>query len=175
MKIPLVLITSIIHINKLSIYTPEERYKQTLKTIESVQKNIPNAKIVILEASEYHDHLTNFNNTIVYNVKQSHIVSRIPKSCGEVMILREFLESDLFRELRPLIDRIFKVSGRYIIKDSFILDNFSFNKITVRRIYIPHSKNSDHSAVITLLFSFPENLTEFIIERLHKNISKMYV
>ena len=53
----LVLITSVINTGKVgwsytqtrSSYSPEERYNQSLQTIDSIRKYLPGAKIVFLE------------------------------------------------------------------------------------------------------------------------------
>ena len=59
----LVLITSIIktpntplsYTNKRSIYSHEERYEQTKKTIQSVREKIPNVKILMVECSDLNE------------------------------------------------------------------------------------------------------------------------
>ena len=56
----LVIITSVINISKdpldysrvRSVYTPEERYTQVIKTIESINGKIENSDILFLESSE---------------------------------------------------------------------------------------------------------------------------
>ena len=57
----LVLITSVINTpkkplsysNVRSVFTREERYEQTKKTIQSIREKIPNYKIMIVECTDF--------------------------------------------------------------------------------------------------------------------------
>ena len=59
----LVLITSIINTPKTplsyskirSVYTRNERFEQTKKTIESIKEKIPNHKILIVECTDFNE------------------------------------------------------------------------------------------------------------------------
>lgn len=113
-----------------SVYTSEERYQQTLKTIESVKKHIPNSYIVFIEGSilnqttetglkQLVDLYLNYSsdNTIYTAVNDIH------KSYAEGLTILKFLESEECKNLQ--IENLFKLSGRYYITNSFKLDEYT--------------------------------------------------
>jgi hypothetical protein len=172
----LFLITSCINIYKGTIYTPSDRYNQTINTINSIKKNFKNYKIIVLEGSEDLEKKINFENTEVY--RSNVIVSGMDKSIGESYLLIDFLNSENFMNIKFSFDIIFKMSGRYSLVDNFNIENYKCtDKITIRQVNIWNDPNykrdpkckglhSDNIATVTVLFSWPPKLTEFIINQL---------
>ena len=173
----LFMITSLINVNPgyCSVFTSEERYEQTLNTIQSIRNKVPNAKIVVLEAS-FGDKKIIFDDVIMYYVDNSQICYH--KSIGEATILKNFLNSTVYKSLiRDENYIVCKISGRYYLDDNFNIQNFDNNKINCRLIDTqndPNNKDYDINKIIinpdicgvTSLFGFPSTMTEYINERL---------
>jgi hypothetical protein len=131
------LITSIIEVdnaNELkkgqirSVLTTEERYSDTVKTINSIVEREPNAKIFLLEASKpYYSELA-----IKYsNLEYIHLESTSPdtantvrttksKSYGESIMILDFLKSHKTVILE--YDHLIKLAGRYYIVNDYLKD-----------------------------------------------------
>jgi hypothetical protein len=111
-----------------SVFSPEERYQQTVRTIESIRAQVPQAKIMLVEAGLKDDpfNVRNLVDNFCY-IGDSWLVrlacdSRF-KSLGEVVMLlygRTFL---------PLAERYFKMSGRYYLNDDFNLVSWQSGEI----------------------------------------------
>jgi hypothetical protein len=70
----LFLVSSIIYLEKNTIYSPQERYEQTLETIKSIYNKIPNAKIIILESSPINTPTIQFSNADLYRVSNPEYI-----------------------------------------------------------------------------------------------------
>lgn len=163
----LFIITSVVHINRSigwtytsirSYYSDEERYSDTLKTIESIRRHVKNSKIVLLEGSRLSEtEEAGFKQNVDYFIDYSNDplihekVNTNKKGQGEVWKLIKFLTEN--RELINNFLRIFKISGRYWLSDVFNLNNFSFEKDTALKcsavgvstvLYSIVSKNLDN-------------------------------
>jgi hypothetical protein len=129
----LVIITSVINISKnpldytntRSIYTPEQRYTQTIKTITSIRYKIENSEILFLESSDIDDDKENIiKNMVDYYVKligddiKEIIDGKFKASAESTQILEGLKEIDISK-----YSNIYKISGRY-----FLNDNFDYSK-----------------------------------------------
>jgi len=125
-----------------SIYTPQERLTQTIETIESVRKNIPNSYIVlydnsILDNSDYYSivdrvdcFINNQNDDIINNFTNNSI----HKLYGEIAQTYRILEYIKIYHKTMNVKNIFKITGRYCINENFdysMLD--SINNIIFKR------------------------------------------
>lgn len=163
----LYMITSIVHLQHLSVFSPKQRYEQTIETIHSVRAKDPNGIIVVIESSPIlEESRVVFDGVHMYYIKNPSRIFAIGKSQGECEILKEFMTSDMYNSFKNNIDIVIKLSGRYRITDDANIQQLDKKKITVRRVYFPHVVNPDKSACITILFSFPIDMTDFILERL---------
>jgi hypothetical protein len=149
----LVLITSVIkthnkplsYINTRSIYTHQERFEQTKKTIQSIREKIPNVKIFIVECSnldnEQNEYLKNncdyFLNLINQPDKVENIYS-ISKALGEGTMTIEAI--NYIKENNIEFDSLFKITGRYWLSNNFNYKNFENNNIIVH--YIQNNINN---------------------------------
>jgi hypothetical protein len=127
-----VFITSAVNA-KFSLYSPEERLEQTLQTIASVRKYIPNAVICLTECSqpsvsseieqqlaEHIDHYIDFSND--ENVKYIHDtieVQDIVKNLTELSVVYNLIGLAQDEGWFDDCERVFKVSGRYELTDRF--------------------------------------------------------
>jgi hypothetical protein len=118
------IVTSVINSVYPSKYSKEERYAQTLQTIESINQYAPHSIIFIIEGSDYKwpDNIRSDNLHVLY--KDSKVDYH--KSIGEISLLKRCLYSDDFKKCMEMnnIELIFKISGRYVLNESFKICNF---------------------------------------------------
>jgi hypothetical protein len=85
------------------------------------------------------------------------------KSEGEASIITFALNSIMLRTMIP--ERIFKISGRYLLTNNFDYQtHLNSNKIVVRRI--TENTSPVVETTITSLYSFPLTYVPYILERL---------
>ena len=122
---PLFIVTS--YINEKStntIFTQNERYLQTLQTIDTIKIAYPDSVIIVVEGSDY-----KYNNQLYNTYDKLHIyylqtnISAISKSIGEATLLKDILTSDIYNTIieKHKIDVVFKLSGRYLLNENFKL------------------------------------------------------
>lgn len=170
----LVLITSVINtVNKRlsyysfrSIYTKNERFKQTLKSIESIRKYIPDSYIYLIECSDDIDeeekifielvdtYVNCFNVNKVKNAVQSH-----NKGIGEMNFLLYFLNN--FDNLYEF-DHFFKLSGRYYLNNGFDFDKFKSHSNIFKK---------EHHSFVTIFYKITKDFYKSFIEIINNNIN----
>lgn len=170
----LVLITSVINtINKplsyysfRSIYTKNERFKQTLKSIESIRKYIPNSYIYLIECSNDIDEEEKIFKELVdtyvncFNVnKVKNAIQSPHKGIGEMNFLLYFLNN--FDNLYEF-DHFFKLSGRYYLNNEFDFDKFK-NPTNI-------FKKENHS-LVTIFYKITKDFYKSFIEIINNNIN----
>ncbi len=162
----LVLITSVIntgnqpwsYTSNRSVYSPQERYEQTLQTIQSVKGRLPDAKIFLVECSdisafEIKDKVDYFLNLYEYPEVRSACLETNKKGFGEAVQTKVAVEYIL--EMQILFHRLFKISGRYFLNENFremnyLLDGYTFKK---------HVITGDGAiAISTVVYSVPFKL-----------------
>ena len=161
----LVLITSIVctpdiplsYISSRSVFTHEERFEQTKKTIESIREKIPNSKIFIVECSdlnsEQNDYFikhTDFFLNLYCDENARQNIYSISKSLGEGTMTYCALEYIINNNIHS--DNLIKMSGRYWLSDNFNYNNFENSNIVIK--YIDDNLNN----VFTALFKLPNEL-----------------
>lgn len=133
-----------------SVYTTQERITHTLRTIESIRKKIPNARIVLLELGKHPDELAKLKDKVdefVFLGNNPFVrlaVDGEHKGLGEAVGL-------IFgcKYIRKYDDYyLFKVSGRYFLDENFKLSEWNENgKKISAKVY-------DRS-ISTRLYGFP--------------------
>ena len=120
-----VLITSIIHTtnsslnysNTRSIYSHQQRFEQTLETIESIRKYMPDVDIMVIESSPVSDYMSKISEKVDHfmNLEFNEIVNNgKEKGKGEAILLINALSF-----LKDKYDAVYKISGRYVLQPSF--------------------------------------------------------
>jgi hypothetical protein len=123
------------YVENRSIYSTETRYEQTLDTIESIRKKIPDSCIFLIDNSNLDRDMYNKLNELcdvfinpIYDKKLKYYTDRnIYKSIAEGYQIMYFL--DLFKQLDIKFDRFFKISGRYYLNNKFKYNKFLSNNI----------------------------------------------
>jgi len=133
----LVIITSVLNtVNKplsyyhqRSIFTVHERYKHTLKSIQSIRKYIPDVEILFCECSDMTDmplYEKDIRAKVDYYYNFNNIRSKVEsplKGLGEAYIL-----INGFEKIHKSYKNIFKLSGRYYLNSNFNYEMFNNNK-----------------------------------------------
>jgi hypothetical protein len=119
-------------VNQLSVYNDEQRFQQTIETINSIDKYCPSNKKFMFDSSpnipkdEYTKHLNSMGVNILY-VGQEPAIKNYSnagaRSLAECIAFNIFL--DWFKENKIDSKRIYKLSGRYQINDNFVLNDES--------------------------------------------------
>lgn len=106
-----------------SVFSPEKRAKQTLRSILSVRDSLPNARIVLIEgglATAVPSEIKSAVDEYVYVGEMSHVrmcVRSKFKGLGEVAMLLAGINR--MTKLKRSITRICKLSGRYYLDRHF--------------------------------------------------------
>ena len=124
-----------------SIYTTEERYEQTLKTIESIRHYIPNSYIILFDNSDFDEKqyselktkcdlfLNVCNDVDVYEYTNNKIYKLYGELAQTAYVLKYISEN--LGHLK--FDNFFKISGRYWINESFNYNSYINNNNIFKR------------------------------------------
>ena len=169
-----VIITSVIYFssNRLSysatrsVFSPEERTAQTIKTVESIRQNIPGAEIILLEIGRRKDisvALTGMVDRYIFvgnNLAVKWASGGRHKGLGEAMGLLAAA-----KKLKTGADFYFKVSGRYFLNDNFKLASWAGDEFVARM---------HDAAISTRLYGFGRKLFPDWQRALRKSLYPLY-
>lgn len=154
----IVIITSIFKVYmSTTIYNEEKRKSQIKESIYSIRNKIPNSYIVLLEGgtanksdidlfSELVDEFTIFD------------IKYLPKNKGEFSLIYNYLNSEIFSLKKHIFKTISKLSGRYILNDSFNFnESFCFKYRTFE----------EKGIMETRYYRFPINYLDKFIDKLN--------
>jgi len=176
----LVLITSVICIenkplsytNIRSVYSHEERFNQTQKTIQTIRGKIPNSKILIVECSNLNEVMSKYlvqNSDYFINLygdeKIRNNTTGISKALGEGTMT--ICAINYIKENNIIYDNFFKISGRYWLSDNFNYNNFNNNDIIINYI------NGDVENTSTSLYKLHKINVDDFIDYLNRNMNLM--
>lgn len=153
-----------------SLFSEQERFDQTLQTIQSIRTYSPTSIILLVEASKTHDinkeqlkqsvdhfyDISNHENTHNYCIQSNC------KGLGDAYILYKGLEyiKSLPEYQTNQLQNIFKLSGRYCL-------NSTFDRTTISNM------DPTFRLGLTILFSVPASLLYNFIEIVEKVIDTM--
>ena len=176
------IITSALN-TKFGVYTAEQRLAQTLDTIASIKRHVPNALIIAVElaaispslgqyeimqrVTDHYVDLSKDPNVIaIYNSTNNWDVV---KSTTEVMGFSNALQSLLSTNALAGINRVFKISGRYTLSDEFAATQF---ELLPGRIVVANRRPTQFGPTVTggiseqymsRLWSWPAEETQTVI------------
>jgi thymidylate synthase len=174
----LVLITSVINTpnkqlsysNIRSIFSREERFEQTKKTIQSIKEKISNCKIILVECTDFNEEENNyFKDNCDYllnlwNNKNIHdYIFGQSKSLGEGIMTIEALQ--YIQRQNFEYNYLYKISGRYWLNKNFTL-NYIKSNIFKRIQY-----NSNN--IFTALYKIDKQSVNKLLYFLENNIENM--
>lgn len=127
-------INSALNVKQLSIFNSQERYEQTLETLESINKHCVNSAKFIFDSSpnpvdeKYLSEITKIKNTWFIDMGHHDGVKLLSlnglRSQAECYSFMGFLS--WFKEQNIVGKRIYKLSSRYTLTDDFVLDDPSY-------------------------------------------------
>jgi hypothetical protein len=140
----LVIITSKIIVSKnaftytenRSVYSKEERFQQTLKTINSIRNYLENAFIILVDNSKFSnqefkilERLTDYFHNIIDNDDLNYYTDICSSKClAESAQIYNLWESYLNKIDISKVDNIFKISGRYEITQEISKETLNIDK-----------------------------------------------
>ena len=119
-----------------SIYSKDERFNQTLDTINSIKKRIPNPFIILFDNSTFSNDEYNILKNSVHSFMNlsgnegddlDFYTNKFPfKAFGEmyqmIEVYKNFFQGKNMKKLG--VKNIFKISGRYIVNENFNFANY---------------------------------------------------
>lgn len=124
-----------------SIYSTSERYQQTLETINSIRKKIPDSFIVLLDNSILEkDLISTLENCVdkFINIIDDDILNYYTNECkfkafGDIYQQIKFFDSFLKYIDTSNIINFFKISGRYIVNDNFDYELYNNDNTVIKK------------------------------------------
>lgn len=180
MKSLLFIITSVIDTPNIplsystvrSVFSRDERFEQTKKTISSIKEKIPEAKLMIVECSNYEtnkeqlDYLID-NSDYFFNLWDKQELHKYifgtSKALAEGMMTIELI--NYINNNNIIFDNYAKISGRY-----YLNDNFNINLNNDKPIIATLSNNNYTSLLYKLNYKYLILLKEQLISYLNKMI-----
>lgn len=152
-----------------SYFTKEERFTQTLDTIDSIRQFHDKAKIVLVECSDLEENIMNIlKNKVDYFIQTFHdssvhhaCLESFKKGYGEVKQVEK--ACDFIVENGITFKTLFKISGRYYLNSSFDKKNYSVTEFTF--------KMNIENGGSTVLYSVPYYLFNTYRQNIQKCIS----
>jgi hypothetical protein len=151
-----------------SVFNEEERFNQTLKTIQSIRDLKDGSKIMLVECSnlkEEYETALKKNVDIyqqLYNDNDNDIrgacLDSSKKGYGEVLKTRAAVNYLITNDIG--FERIFKISGRYWLNDRFDKSKFPNNKFVFR------APQAVWPVVPTVLYMVPKSLLTVYLQAL---------
>jgi len=167
---------------KYGVYSTEERFEQTKRTIQSVYDKVPTAEVLLvncsvgfaitpaqqkeLKCTSLADLSSDTNLAHIYNEPKTN--HDIVKNLSELYAFKTVLTK--MQSPLPAYDRIFKLSGRYYLTDEFNLANFSdptqyYFAQACQSQFPPMLTGNLAKQYMTRLWSFPKNSLKLVLSR----------
>jgi hypothetical protein len=118
----------------IGVFSPDERLKQTLETIDSIRKKAPDSYIILSDVSvekltEKYDELISkvdlFLNLdgVDFLLHFTKLGMKSQGECAMMYVVLDYLQKN--PEILEGVDRIFKITGRIQLDDDFSLDKYT--------------------------------------------------
>lgn len=171
----LFLITSVIntgnqswsYCTQRSFYSPQERFEQTLQTIESIRAlALPKTRIMLTECSDLTPEMTEalkskvefFIQCLDDEETRNACLNSEKKGYGEGKKTQKGIEYILSNKIQ--FNRLFKISGRYFLNSNFDESRYSSSTYTFRK------KTGGSNS--TVLYSVPFSLLDHFYTQIQK-------
>lgn len=178
----LFIVTSAVN-SKFGVFSPEQRLQQTLSTITSIRNKIPTAGIVIMECCgtpiteaqadqlrAVSDHFRDMSRDADVQALYDNDNWDVVKNGTEIMcfgrILNELRTDPVLVEKFKDVDRMHKMSGRYILNDMFDVETYEKSDVADRIIIGPKYKSQFPESVTTQPWQYMARLWSWPVSRL---------
>jgi len=156
-----IIVTSIVEISDKpldwsairSIYTHQQRFEQTLETIESIRKHLPDTDIILAECSpdsEYMKELEKRVDIFINTYPNNLIRNGFNKSVCEAQLMLYVFDRIDFSQYQ----NIFKMTGRYKLTDKFDRSVWMNNMVCGSLTYWYSSSIDPGPAIHTFFYKF---------------------
>jgi hypothetical protein len=153
--------TSFSYVKKRSIYSKQERVAQTINTIYSIRKHIPDSHIVLLDNSVFNILEQNILEQLVdtfINITDNKAVNYFTdvfeyKAFGEISQTLQFFELFLKADYSK-IKNFFKITGRYELNEEFDYDQYDNNL----NIFKKHLSVKDRDYFFTCFYKLDKSI-----------------
>lgn len=171
-------VTSAIN-SKFGVFNPAERLSQTLDTIKSIRERLPTAKIFIMECcgtplnddqrvalAKASDVLIDFSTDADVQSMYDNDNWDVVKNGTEIMCFGNALE--MLKDAGEFnnVDRIHKMSGRYVLNDMFDTDTYEQTEVKSKFVIGPKYKSQFPIEVTTVPLQYMARLWSWPIELL---------
>lgn len=168
--------------SKFGVYTPEERLAQTVITLQNIKFRVPNAKIIVMECAgtpltESQSNTLEQNCDLLLDFSRDADVKAIYQSDNWDVVKNSTEIMCFARALRMCqddgdfagLDRIHKMSGRYVLNDEFdpIVYEEHSDRIIIgpkHRSQFPFEVTGIELQYMARLWSWPADQTERVIQ-----------
>lgn len=156
-----------------SMFSTNDRVKQTLDSIKTIRSKVPNARIIMLEGGKV-DFSQQFSTLVdEYHYMNSKIarffVDHKNKGLGEVYLLGRGLRA--LPQKKEMI--AFKIAGRYELNESFEISRYLDGDVSFRVSHtLVHSKHFNKPIRVgelnTIIYSFYGNQKRYMLFTIYK-------
>lgn len=168
--------------SKFGVYTPAARMQQTLATLQNVRNKVPECKIVVMECAgtpltDAQSALIEENCDLLLDFSRDPDVQAIYQSDNWDVVKNSTEIMCFGRALRMCqddgdftgLDRIHKMSGRYVLNNEFNLDVYKQHSDRIiigpkHTSQFPYEMTGIKLQYMARLWSWPAALTEQIIQ-----------
>lgn len=176
-------VTSAIN-SKFGVFSPAERLTQTLDTIRSIKSRVPGAKIFIMECcgtplnSEQRTALSNSCNMLIDFSNDEDVQAMydsdnwdVVKNSTEIMCFGNALKMLKKAGEFTDVDRIHKMSGRYVLNDFFKLETYEDPQVKEKIVIGKKYKSQFPIAVTQVPLQYMARLWSWPVELLDEVIA----
>ena len=161
--------------NCRSIYTVDERFKHTIETINSIKENINNPLICLIDNSKLNNKMNEIlSKNVDYFIDRAKVnsVKNIDYFTDESyckgtaeMHQFEIALNYLKKNISDINDyQIFKITGRYKIKNNIDVDNFINEKFVFKKNKLLEQQRNIFNYYYTCFYKFPGSFIDLIID-----------
>ncbi|CAB4129120.1 hypothetical protein UFOVP112_218 [uncultured Caudovirales phage] len=143
------IVTSAIN-SKFGVFTPEQRLEQTISTIKSIREKLPTAVIVVMECcgtpvtkeqaqalKDNSDYFFDYSNDLDVQALYNNDNWDVVKNGTEIMVFGRLLNTLHTDGTLKGVDRIHKMSGRYILNDMFDPETYEQTEVKSKFVIGP--------------------------------------
>ena len=177
------IVTSAVN-SKFGVFKPQERLQQTLDTINSIKAKIPDAKIIIMECCgdpilPAQEHILRSNCDVFVDYSRDAEVQAlydndnwdIVKNGTEIMCFGRALAVLKNEGIFADIDRIHKMSGRYVLNEFFDPETYEQTEVVDKIVIGPKHRSQFPPEVTQVpfqymarLWSWPTSMVDEIVK-----------
>lgn len=171
------IVTSAIN-SKFGVFSPDQRLSQTIDTINSIKHKVPDALIIIMECcgepiKPHQEKVLRDTCHVFVDYSQDEDVQAmydsdnwdVVKNGTEIMCFGRALSALATDGVFKDIDRIHKMSGRYVLNDMFDLNTYEDSTITDKIVIGPKHKSQFPIEITTVPLQYMARLWSWPISR----------